>query len=105
MSFMDKAKAAAEQAMVKAQQGVAQGQAKLDTYTSGKQNSDLLHALGAAYYAQQRQGGSADAVTSALAALDAAAAGAPIDLTAPAAPAAPPLGTPPAGTPSGDFTL
>jgi hypothetical protein len=123
MGFMDKVKQQAEQAMVKAQSGVAQGQAKLGAMSAAKQNSELLHALGAAYYAQERQGGSPEAVAAAFAALDAAAQTAPIDLTPPSAQApepaqapqapqapqatgAPPsAATPPPGTPSGDFTL
>jgi hypothetical protein len=83
MGFMDKVKQQAEQAM-------ATG------------NTDLLRALGTAYYAQQRQGGPADAVTSALAALDAAAEDGPIDTAPTTAPKAP---TVPTGTPTGDFTL
>jgi hypothetical protein len=128
MGFMDKVKQQAEQAMVKAQSGVAQGQAKLGAMNTAKQNSELLHNLGAAYYAQQRQGGPQDAVDAALAALDAAAQNGPIDLTAPSAqpaapaqptdqapgqpaapdapaPTAPVAAAPPPGTPSGDFTL
>jgi hypothetical protein len=83
MSFMDKVKQQAEQAMVKAQQGVQQGQTKLNEMQAGKSHDALLRDLGAAYYAQQRSGGSADAVTAAVEALDthatdaAAAAAAP----------------------------
>ena len=114
MGFMDKVKAQAEQAMAKAQAGVAQGQAKLDTMQAGHQQSDLLRALGAAVYAEQRQGGASDAVTNALAALDDfSATQGPIDLSAapqPGTPTAPQPGTPTPtapqpGTPSGDFTL
>jgi hypothetical protein len=134
MGFMDKVKQQAEQAMVKAQSGVAQGQAKLGAMSTAKQNNELLHDLGVAYYSQQRQGGPQDAVDAALAALDAAAQNGPIDLTPPSAqppapaqpqaqtgapaqfpeqgqPAGPPAAAapaptaPPAGTPSGDFTL
>ena len=111
MSFMDKVKQQAEQAMVKAQAGVAQGQAKLATVNTAKQNNDMLRDLGAAFYAQQRQGGSPDAVAVALAALDAAAQSEPIDLTPSAAqvpsPAQDPQAAsqPPPVTSSGDFTL
>jgi hypothetical protein len=71
MGLMDKMKAQAEQAMAKAQQGVAQGQAKLDTMQAKRQGEALLRDLGAAYYAQQRSGGSAEDVTAALAKVDA----------------------------------
>lgn len=71
MSFMDKVKAQAEQAVSKGQDAVAQGQTKLNEMQAAKAHDALLRELGAAYYAQQRSGGSADAVTKALAALDA----------------------------------
>jgi len=72
MGLMDKVKAQAEQAVAKAQQGIAQGQAKVDEMQTKKHADAALRDLGAAYYAQQREGGSADAVTAALAAVDAA---------------------------------
>jgi hypothetical protein len=71
MGLMDKVKAQAEQVAAKAQQGMTQGQAKLDAMQAKKQGDALLRDLGAAYYAQQRTGGSADAVTDALAKVDA----------------------------------
>jgi hypothetical protein len=71
MGLLDKVKAQAEQVAVKAQQGVSQGQAKLDAMQAKKQGDALLRELGAAYFAQQRSGGSADAVTAALAKVDA----------------------------------
>lgn len=74
MGLMDKVKAQAEQAVAKAQQGMAQGQSKLDELQAKKRADALLRELGAAYYAQQRSGGSAEAVASALAAVDAHAA-------------------------------
>ncbi len=99
MGFMDKVKAQAEQAVAKAQQGVAQGQARLDTMQASRQADALLRDLGAAYYAEQRQGAPSDAVAAALAKVDAhatehgtinTAATAP----SPGSPAAP---TPPTG--------
>lgn len=67
MGLMDKVKAQAEVAIAKGKEGVAQGQAKLDALQAKKQADALLRDLGAAYYAQQRAGGSADAVAAALA--------------------------------------
>ena len=74
MTLFDKAKVAAEKAKVAAQQGVQQGQAKLDAIQTKRRADALLHKLGAAYYNEQRQGGSHDPVEAALAALDAHAA-------------------------------
>jgi hypothetical protein len=71
MGLMDKVKAQAEQAVAMAQQGVAQGQSKLEEIQAKKREDALLRDLGAAYYAQQRTGGSAEAVASALVAVDA----------------------------------
>ena len=75
MGLMDKAKAQAEQALAKAQQGVAQGVAqgkeKVEEIQAKRQGDALLRNLGAAYFAQQRSGGSAEAVAAALAAVDA----------------------------------
>lgn len=117
MGLLDKVKAQAEQAMVKAQQGVAQSQAKLDEMQARKQYQALLRDLGDAYYAQARHGGPEAAVQDALAAVDAhvAAHGAtdptspdvpaqtrPDDPAAPAAPAAP---ASPAGVQPGDFQI
>ena len=70
MGLMDKVKAQAEQAVAKGKQGVAQGQSKLEEIQAKKRADGLLRNLGAAYYAQQRSGGSADAVAAALAAVD-----------------------------------
>jgi hypothetical protein len=67
---MDKVKQGAEQARAKAQQGMTQGKAKLDQVQAKHQWDGLLRQLGAAVYAEQRQGGPAEAVTAALAALD-----------------------------------
>ena len=71
MGLLDKVKAQAEQVAVKAQQGMSQGQAKLDAMQAKKQGDALLRDLGAAYYAQQRSGGSPDDVSAALAKVDA----------------------------------
>ncbi|HEX4864332.1 MAG TPA: hypothetical protein VFV02_09680 [Acidimicrobiales bacterium] len=74
MGLMDKVKMQAEQAVAKAQQGMNQGQAKIDQLQAKRQWDGLLRDLGEAYYAQLRQGASRDAVDSALAALDSHAA-------------------------------
>jgi hypothetical protein len=70
MALIDTVKQQAEQVWGKAQQGIGQGQAKIDQLQAKRQAQGLLRNLGEAYYAQQRQGGSAEAVTAALAALD-----------------------------------
>ena len=106
MGFMDKVKTQAEQAIVKAQAGVAQTRARIDTTQAGNQQSDLLRALGAAVYAERRQGGGSDAVDEALAELDDyCATQGPINLTAPPPPTTSMPSAPQPGTPSGDFTL
>jgi hypothetical protein len=124
---MDKVKQQAEQALAKAQQGVSQGQAKLDQVQVKRQADALLRNLGAAYYAQHRQGRSPDAVAAAMAALDEHVTDhGPIDAaaSAPTSDGGPQPGTPatgpsePSGTPqapsmqaaaspvaSGDFTI
>ena len=71
MGFMDKARDAAQQATTKAQHGIAQGQAKFDEVQASRAADGLLRNLGAAYYAEQRKGGSHDAVVVALRAVDA----------------------------------
>jgi hypothetical protein len=68
---MDKVKVQYEQALTKAQQGVNQGKAKFDQAQAKHQWDGLLRDLGAAVWAEQREGGSSDAVTAALMALDA----------------------------------
>lgn len=70
MGLMDKVKEQAAQALNKAQQGVSQGKAKIDEVQAKHQWDALLRNLGAAVYAEKREGGSGDAVTAALAALD-----------------------------------
>ncbi len=70
MSFLDKARAQAEQAMAKAQQGLNQGQAKIDELQATRAQNELFRALGFAVYQEKRHGGLPEAVESALAALD-----------------------------------
>ena len=123
MGFMDKAREAAQQATAKAQQGLAQGQSKLDEVQTTRAADGLLRDLGAAFYAEQRSGGSHEAVVGALDAVDAHVAGhgplgkaghsssapapqspgpsgAPADRP-PGGPQAAPSAAPPSGMPSG----
>jgi hypothetical protein len=69
-TFLDRAKAAAERAKAAAQQGMQQGQAKLDAMAAKRRGETLLRDLGAAYYAEQRHDGSHEAVVRALAVVD-----------------------------------
>lgn len=71
MGFMDKAKETAEKARASAQQAAHQGQAKVEEYQFDRNTNQLYKNLGEAYYAEQRRGGSPDAVATALAAVDA----------------------------------
>jgi len=68
--FLDKAKQAAQQALDEAKKGIDTGQSKLDEHQAKRETERLLAEVGAAVYAQHRQGGSAEAVTAALAAVD-----------------------------------
>ncbi len=77
MAFIDKAKEAAAQAQVAAEQGLAQVQAKIDDLQAKRHSDALLRDLGAAYYAQEHSGGSVDAVQAALAAVHAHKTAAP----------------------------
>jgi hypothetical protein len=70
MSFTDSVKQQAGQAWGTVQQGLGQGHAKFDELRANRQAQTLLRNLGAAYYAQQREGGSDEAVAAALAAMD-----------------------------------
>ncbi|MHB1763329.1 MAG: hypothetical protein ACYCTL_10460 [Acidimicrobiales bacterium] len=89
MGLLDKVKAQAEQAVTKAQQGMAQGQAKLDQLQTKRRSDALLRNLGAAVYAEQRQEAPHQPVLDALQAIDAfVATEGPIDLS-PGAPAGP----------------
>lgn len=110
MGLLDKVKAQAEQAVAKAQQGVAQSQAKIDEMQAKKQLQGLLRDLGAAYYAQQREAGSAEAVQSALGAVDAHIATHGSDglsgTDSPAGGGVPPQASaPPPGVQPGDFQI
>lgn len=71
MGLMDRVKAQADQAMVKAQQGLAQGQNKLDTLQAKRAGDALLRELGAAVHALHRGGGSQQSVDEAIAKVDA----------------------------------
>lgn len=107
MGFLDKAKEAADRAVAATQQAAQQGQAKFDTYQTGKSEGELYKTLGEAVFNEQRRGAGPAAVSEALAALDAhfAAAAAPGSATPPATGSATP---PPAAGPSaptGNFTL
>jgi hypothetical protein len=104
MGLLDKVKAQAEQVAVKAQQGMNQGQAKLDAMQAKKQGDALLRELGAAYFAQQRSDGSADAVAAALAKVDAHVSEHGAVDTAPVMPAQP---SPPgeSGAPAASYGL
>lgn len=70
MGLMDKVKQGAGTALNKAQQGVNQGKAKIDQAQSKHQWDGLLTKLGAAVYAERRQGGPSQAVDAALSELD-----------------------------------
>ena len=100
MGLMDKVKQQAEQALTKAQQGVAQGQAKLDEVQAKRQADQLLRDLGAAYYAAERSGGPRDDVAKALAAVDEHMAAQEADRAATPASAAPDP-----SAPAGDYKL
>lgn len=92
MGLLDKVKAQAGQV-------AAQGQAKLGEVQAKRQADALLRELGHAYFKQQREGGSAEAVSDALAKVDAHVAehGSP-DAATSAAPAQ-------GAAPAGDFKL
>ncbi|MDX6204769.1 MAG: hypothetical protein QOF39_826, partial [Frankiales bacterium] len=71
---MDKLKVQAEQVAKQAQQGMAQGQTKIGEMQAKRAADALLHDLGAAVYAAQRQGGPHEPIETIMAALDAHAA-------------------------------
>ena len=71
MGYTDKAKETALQAKAKAEQVAQQAQAKVAEIKESREQAGLHRALGEAVYAEQRKGGSHDAVVTALAALDA----------------------------------
>ena len=107
MGFLDKAKEAADRAVAATQQAAQQGQAKFDTYQSGKSEGELFRTLGEAVFNEQRRGGGPAAVSEALAALDAHFAG--VAAAGAATPRATGSATPPPAAgpsaPSGNFTL
>lgn len=70
MGFMDKAKEAATQAAAMAQQGISQGQQKLDELAQQRDIGELHRQLGEAFYAEQRNDGPRQAVLDALAQID-----------------------------------
>ena len=70
MSLLDKAKVAAEKAASRAQQGVHQGQAKIEELQDKRKADALLRDLGSAYYDEERHGGDHEAVVRAVAAVD-----------------------------------
>jgi hypothetical protein len=74
MTALDRAKEAAEKAKLAAQQGLQQGQAKIDALQARRRTDVLLHRLGKAYYDEQRRAGRHEDVEAALAALDVHAA-------------------------------
>lgn len=71
MGLKDKLKAQAEQLAEKAQAGVAQGKDKLEEVQAKRQRDNLLEQLGAAAYAEAKQGGSHDAVVALINAIEA----------------------------------
>lgn len=70
VGLMDKARQAAQQAAAMAQEGLAQGQAKIEALQVQRTGNELLRQLGEAFYAEQRTGGDREAVVRALAAVD-----------------------------------
>jgi hypothetical protein len=71
MGFLDKAKEAANQALVATQQAAEKGQTKVAAMQAGRTEGQLYSALGQAFYAEQRRGGPTQAVADALGHLDA----------------------------------
>ena len=68
--FLDKAKQAAQSALDEAKKGIDSGQSKLDEVQAKRESERLLVALGSAFYAEHRQGGSRESVNAALVAVD-----------------------------------
>jgi len=107
MGLMDKLKEQATQVADKAQKGAAQAQAKFEAAQTKRGGDALLRDLGAAYYAEQRQGAGHDAVVQALAALDAhAESGGGVDVST-TGPRPTPTSQSPSSSaaPAGDFKL
>ena len=105
MGLMDKVKEGAAQLAEKSKQGVAQGQAKLDTMQAKKQIESLFRDLGAATYAAERKGGPPrDEVERLLAAIDAhETENGPVDTST--SPAADTATSTTSSTEGGDFRL
>jgi hypothetical protein len=104
MGLMDKVKSQANQLAEKSKQGVAQGQAKLDSMQAKKQLDALFHDLGAATYAAERKGAGRDEIERLLAAIDAhEEANGPVDTTTSASAATGTSTT--SSTEGGDFRL
>ena len=70
MGLMDKVKAQADQAMTKAQHGLAQGQSKIEEMQAKRAADGLLRQLGVASYAVHKGTGTQAEVDAAVAALD-----------------------------------
>jgi hypothetical protein len=101
MGFLDKAKEAANQALVATQQAAEKGQTKVAAMQAGRTEGQLYTALGSAFYAEQRHSGPTQAVVDALAALDAHF----VEVANQQQPGYTPPSTPPTpGTSSGGFT-
>jgi hypothetical protein len=70
-SFLDKARGAAQQAVAGAQDALTAAQHKLDDLSRASRLDEKLADLGAAFYAEQRTGGTRADVDTALEAVDA----------------------------------
>jgi uncharacterized protein (AIM24 family) len=106
MDFITRAREAAERAATLAQQGLAQGQDRIEDLQSQRRGTDVLRNLGAAYYAEQREGGEHEAVVRALAAVDAhVAAHGPVTPPRGQTPPPPPTNGGPGPTPPSGSTL
>lgn len=69
--YVERANSILQSLMADAQDALASGRRSLDEFQAKRETEKLLARLGAAVYAEQRGGGSAEAVTAALAAVDA----------------------------------
>jgi len=107
VGLMDKLKVQAGQVATRAQEGTAQVQAKFDAAQAKRATDTLLRDLGAAYYAEQRQGGPHDAVDKGLVALDThASQSGPVDVSTTGPQPTPSQAAPSSGSPAaGDFKL
>ena len=95
MDPLDKARPAAEKALTQVRRGLAQGQSKLLEIGGRRRYDQLLRDLGEAYYAEHRGEGSHEAVSSAVAALDAHRAAAQPKPSQPMSPGPSPWAMPP----------